>query len=119
MSGLTHFNRMSFKQGFKNMIKHISDQAWMDFLSLCVQLKSIEEFNEFFNFFLTHEEKQTLASRYIVVKTLMHGKMTQREIAEKYKVSIAQITRGSNALKGITASLKKFLEKNLNGTLKG
>jgi TrpR family trp operon transcriptional repressor len=63
--------------------------------------------------FLTIEEKEAMAARFLIVKALLEGKMPQREIAKTYKVSIAQITRGSNALKIIDAKLRKFLEKQL------
>ena len=36
--------------------------------------------------------------------------MTQREIAKKYGVSIAKITRGSNALKEVSEEMKDFLQ---------
>jgi TrpR family transcriptional regulator, trp operon repressor len=89
------------------------DEGWRGFLELCTSLKSPEEFHRCFALFLTIEEKETLASRYLIIRALLEGKMTQREIAEAYKVSIAQITRGSNALKIIDPSLKKYLREKL------
>jgi TrpR family trp operon transcriptional repressor len=62
---------------------------------------------------LTHEEKDSLTTRFLIIQELLRAKMTQRDMASNLKVSIAKITRGSNAMKTIPPSLKKFLEENL------
>jgi TrpR family transcriptional regulator, trp operon repressor len=80
-----------------------------NFLRLCHSAESIEELEQLFDLFLTLEEKQILASRYEIIRALLKGDLPQREIAKHYKVSIAQITRGSNALKLINTRLKNFL----------
>lgn len=95
------------------MAKVSNKEGWQDFLVLCSQIDSSEELNLLFDLFFTIEEKETLTSRYLVIKTLLAGKHTQREIAEIYKVSIAQITRGSNALKIVSPELKESLKKRL------
>lgn len=86
-------------------------EGWWGFLTLCSKIKSPEDFKEFFDLFLTIEEKETMGSRFLIVKALQEGKLTQREIADKFGVSISQITRGSNALKIIGSNLKKILDK--------
>lgn len=93
------------------MAKAKAQDGWDEFLQLCSKIKSPKTFNSFFDLFLTHEERETMASRFLIIKALIEGQLTQRELAEKYQVSIAQITRGSNALKIIDPELKKFLEK--------
>lgn len=95
------------------MKQHNVEDGWWDFLELCSKIKSPEDFNSFFALFLTYEERETMASRYLIIKALLEGTLTQREIAETYKVSIAQITRGSNALKIIEPKFKKLLEKKI------
>lgn len=92
--------------------------GWRDFLNLCNAFSSPLELNQFCNLFFTIEEKRILASRYLIIKALLEGKMTQREIARTYNVSIAQITRGSNALKIIGPKLKKLLIKLLEESIK-
>lgn len=87
--------------------------GWQDFINICSKIPSPKEFKNFFDLFFTIEEKENLASRYLITRALLKEKLTQREIAKKYSVSIAQITRGSNALKQIDAKLKTFLEENL------
>ncbi|MBP7073931.1 MAG: trp operon repressor [Rhabdochlamydiaceae bacterium] len=88
--------------------------GWEEFLELCSKAQSTQELDRLFNLFLTIEEKELLSSRYLIIKELCLGQMTQRKLAKTYKVSIAQITRGSNALKVIDKTLKTFLEKHLN-----
>lgn len=87
--------------------------GWQDFLKLCAKITSPEELGQLFDLFFTIEEKETLASRFLIIKSLIEGNLTQREIAESSKVSIAQITRGSNALKIISPELKDNLKKRL------
>ena len=99
------------------MTQESAEDVWCDFLELCSKIKAPEAFNSFFALFLTFEERETMGSRYLIIKALLEGQLTQREIAETYKVSIAQITRGSNALKIIDPEFKKFLEKKLSGAL--
>jgi TrpR family transcriptional regulator, trp operon repressor len=93
------------------MDQKLDKEGWWGFLTLCAKIGSADEFQRFFDLFLTLEEKETLGRRFLIVKALEEGKLTQREIAEQFGVSISQITRGSNALKIIDPSLKKALKK--------
>lgn len=88
-------------------------KGWCEFLKLCSTIKSPDVFEQLFHLFLTIEEQETLASRFLIIKALLDGTLTQREMAEKYKVSIAQITRGSNALKIIPSEFKELLKSRL------
>lgn len=88
-------------------------KGWQEFLKLCSQIHSPDELGEIFDLFFTIEEKETLASRYLIIKALIEGNETQREIADTHKVSIAQITRGSNALKIISPELRDKLKSRL------
>lgn len=88
-------------------------EGWQDFIKLCTKTKSPDEFGQLFDLFFTIEEKETLASRYLIIKALLDGQLTQREIAEEFKVSIAQITRGSNAMKIISTQMKTLLKNRL------
>lgn len=92
------------------MVHNITKRGWRDFLKLCSKIHSEEDFNQLFDLFLTIEEKETLASRYLIIKSLLEGNITQRDIADTYKTSIAQITRGSNALKIISPEFKEMLQ---------
>lgn len=89
------------------------ESGWRDFLELCSKIQGPDALNDFFALFLTFEEREIMSSRYFIVKALLEKELTQREIAKKWQVSIAQITRGSNALKIIDFGFKKDLEKKL------
>lgn len=86
------------------------DAGWEMFLELCMKAKKTSRLEELLNLFLTIEEKEHLSSRMQIVKALLNEKLSQREISDEKKVSISQITRGSNALKIISDDLLKFLE---------
>jgi TrpR family trp operon transcriptional repressor len=86
------------------------DEGWRMFLDLCLKTKKSSRLEELFNLFLTIEEKEHLSSRMQIIKALLSKKSSQREISDEMKVSISQITRGSNALKIISNDLLKFLE---------
>jgi TrpR family trp operon transcriptional repressor len=91
-------------------------KGWLPFIELCSKIGSVEEFERFFDLFLTIEEKHILASRYLIIKALFEKQLPQREIAKIFGVSIAQINRGSNALKRIDAKTEKFLKNNVENT---
>ncbi|MBS3904413.1 MAG: trp operon repressor [Simkania sp.] len=93
--------------------KESIENGWQGFLELCCKIKAPEDLDRLFGLFLTIEEKEALAARYLIIKALVQGQLTQRKIAEIHQVSIAQITRGSNALKIVGDELYKFLEKQL------
>ena len=91
-------------------MKHKDVDGWWPFLKLCTKMKSPDEFKHFFDLFLTIEEKEVIGKRFLIIQALKENKLTQREIAKKYGVSISQITRGSNAMKIIDKALKRALE---------
>lgn len=95
------------------MAKKGKQEGLQGFCKLCTKIKSAEDFEKLYSLFLTIEERTALTARFLIVKALIEGKLTQREISEKYKVSIAQITRGSNSLKIIDEDFQDFLEKNI------
>ncbi len=84
--------------------------SWWQFLKLCRQLKTEKQLDEFFDLFLTIEERRAIADRFEIIRELLRGERTQREIAAQYKVGIATVTRGSNYLKTISSDLRKFLK---------
>jgi TrpR family trp operon transcriptional repressor len=95
------------------MTKPSAKDGWGEFLKMCTQFATEVEFKEFFDLFLTLEEKQDLARRFLLVKELLQGTKTQREIAKDLKLSISKITRGSNALKIVRGSLREFLKNHM------
>jgi TrpR family trp operon transcriptional repressor len=86
------------------------EEGWKMFLNLSLETNKSLCFEELLNLLLTIEEKEHLSSRMQIIKALLSEKLSQREIADQMKVSISQITRGSNALKIISNELLKFLK---------
>ena len=81
------------------MDKALSKSIWHEFLEVVRKADNMEQLDIIGDVFLSCEERADVVKRFVVVKELLKGELTQREIAKKYDVSIAKITRGSNALK--------------------
>lgn len=86
-------------------------KGWDDFLALCQGADSKEVLDELCGLLFTLEEKEQLALRVELVKELLKGEKTQREISRELNISIAKITRGSNALKTASDQLKAFIKE--------
>jgi len=82
---------------------------WHNFVKLCSQLNTAKQLANLFDIFLTTAEKDDIAARYAIVKELLAKEKTQREIAANLKISIAKISRGSNALKIADKEVKGIL----------
>jgi len=85
-----------------------SEDDWRRFVTLCSQVKGPEELSEFFELFLTIEERAALAKRFLIIEGLLKGEQNQRDMAQSIGVSISKITRGSNSLKTISNELETF-----------
>ena len=91
------------------MQENCDKDGWCGFLQLIYRLKNPRQLEEVLTFFLTIEEKKDLSLRFLLVKELLKGELTQREISAKLKVSIAKITRGSNALKIVDKNITDLI----------
>ena len=91
-------NEAYYKKGLKTFVQLIDVASKHDQLP------------ELFELLLTHNEREDIALRCILVRELILEQKTQRDIAEKYQASITKITRGSNSLKQISAQFKSLLE---------
>jgi len=95
----------------------LQSKGWDDFLTLFERAGSKAVLNELCGLLFTLEEKEQLSLRVELVNELLKGEKTQREISRDLNISIAKITRGSNALKTSSESLKKFIKESVE--LKG
>lgn len=93
------------------MDSYSEEAGWQEFLELCLRAKSTKALDKVFKLYLTQEEQQAVAMRSLIVRELLKGEKTQREMAKTLHVSIAKITRGSNSLKLIDEDLKQLLLK--------
>lgn len=90
------------------------ETGWDEFLRLCQQAQSTQALDKLLRLHLTQEEQQAVATRYLIIRELLKGEKTQRDMAKDLHVSIAKITRGSNSLKLIDADLKSLLIKGVD-----
>ena len=83
------------------------------FIDLCLHCKDRKSLETILDVFLTQEEKSDIADRYLIVRELLKQEYSQRDIAKKFDVSIAKITRGSNELKRIKPELLQVLREKI------
>jgi TrpR family trp operon transcriptional repressor len=91
----------------------MTQKGWRQFIELCRHVQTDEALEELFDLLLTLEEQEQLATRVELLKALLKGDKPQRLIAEELKISIAKMSRGSNALKIIKPSLRRYLIEEL------
>jgi TrpR family trp operon transcriptional repressor len=91
----------------------MKQDGWRCFLNLCKAAKDEKTLTSLFDLLLTHEEKESLETRCLIIKALLDQEIPQRQISEALNVSIAKITRGSNELKRTSPKLKTFLKEHL------
>ncbi len=80
---------------------------WLELAELAQKAKVLDDF---FSLMFTPQEYEQLQKRYALIEALVKDELPQREISKDLQVSIAKITRGSNALKLIDPKLKAILE---------
>lgn len=76
------------------------------FAAISDKARMIRLFEELF----TPAERSTFELRWELLKSLRAGE-TQREIAEKFGISLCKITRGSKILKDKNSELSKILSE--------
>ena len=84
--------------------------GWRKFLQILVATSDSKMLEKLSKLLFTPEEREALSSRIRVIEELLKGEKTQREIAKKYNISIATITRGSNALKEVPKEMLDYLK---------
>ena len=92
-----------------DMSKDSNKDSWSNFLDLCLDIKTPEDMNNLLKLFLTIEEERAISNRYLIIKHLLDGKKSQREISKDIGVSNSALTRGSNGLKIIDSKFKEYL----------
>lgn len=94
------------------------NEGWKEFLSLVKSIKSENELSGILKLVLTPEEFASIGGRILILQALLRGDESQRDMAERLKVSIATITRGSNALKIVDDETKDKMRKCLSAPVK-
>lgn len=91
----------------------MNQSGWNIFTQLCLSSKNEKMLSSVLHLFLTQEEKESIATRCLIIKELIKQEKTQRDISEDLNVSIAKITRGSNELKRMPPKLIAFLKEKI------
>jgi len=92
----------------------MNQTGWRRFIKICLAAKNDKTLSSLFDLLLTHEERESIAMRYLIIEALLRQEKSQREMADNLHVSIAKITRGSNELKRMPEKLIAFLKENLD-----
>ena len=85
------------------------ETGWQGFIDMCLNVEDEKSLRAMLSLFLTVEEKEDIARRFLIVKELVLQRKTQRDIAKSLDVSIAKITRGSNELKRLDKKWHDYL----------
>lgn len=93
------------------MKKEAELDGWSRLLRACRDLNRTDDFDRFFDLIFTPEEKIALSARIMIFKGLIDQKRTQRDLSKDLGVSIAKITRGSNAIKRASEEEIELLTK--------
>ena len=84
-------------------------ELWNQVGDLLASQKSHDELVEVLSILLTPEERNAIGSRLAIIRALLAGEESQREISARLGVSIATITRGSNMLKTLDERQKSLI----------
>ncbi|WP_028117928.1 trp operon repressor [Ferrimonas senticii] len=92
----------------------MSENRWRELLQLLASQTELETFEWLLSLLLSHDERQSIAGRLAIIKALLIGEQSQRQISAELGISIATITRASNNLKNLSASELAQLKQLLN-----
>lgn len=81
-----------------------------ELLKIILKIKDLRFLDDFFRDLLTPKEYKEIIKRWQIVKQLFQ-KITQRQVGQNLKVSIAKISRGSRVLYNKNSAFRKILEK--------
>ena len=91
----------------------MSNNQWSQLTELLHKQSHTRDLEKLLMILLAPEERDSIATRLSILKALLDGKQSQREVAAGLGVSIATITRGSNNLKSLEEADKQFLIKQI------
>ena len=93
----------------KENTDEVIDQTVRELCHILKQAEDEQFIYEFFKCLFTPPELKDFANRWLLVKELDKG-TTQREIANKFSMSLCKITRGSRELNKEDSAFRKMLE---------
>ena len=87
------------------------DKEWQDFINKSMVVTDLKEMKVFYDALTTPAEREEIPKRIHIMEELFKGDLPQHKIASKLKVSIANVTRGVNAIRASSYDLKGLFEK--------
>jgi TrpR family trp operon transcriptional repressor len=85
--------------------------GWKLLVKLLMQNTNAKQLEQILELLLTDDERHDLSARCQIISGLLQGKCSQRQLARELEVSIAKITRGSNAIKTLSPSIIELLQE--------
>ncbi|EGR9007532.1 TPA: trp operon repressor [Vibrio vulnificus] len=92
---------------------------WQQIVDLVKHSVEQKQHDMLLTMLMTPDEREALVARVNIVRELLKGELSQRQISQMLGVGIATITRGSNELKLKSDEDKARLNQLLEGTKKG
>jgi TrpR family trp operon transcriptional repressor len=88
--------------------------SFKEFVKILTEIDNEAETEKFLKEILTSKEINDITLRWQLLKELYQGD-TQRKIAERHRISLCKITRGSKLLKDKDSIMNKVLKKYYGG----
>ncbi|MFK0572037.1 trp operon repressor [Endozoicomonas sp.] len=86
-------------------------ELWFQVIKLLHGQQDVEALHDVMRVLLTQEEREAIGSRLAIMRALLSGEESQREIARRLGVSITKVTRCSNYLKTLPGTEMAMIEK--------
>jgi Trp operon repressor len=87
------------------------DKEWLEFVEKAMIITDLGEMKILYDALTTPAEREEIPKRIHIIEELFKGDLPQHKIASKLKVSIANVTRGVNAIRASKYDLKGLFEK--------
>lgn len=94
--------------------KH-KQQSWKHFLDLLTKASAEGNLPFLLDLFLTPAERDDLATRYEIIRSLLLAQKPQRTIAKELGLSLSKVIRGAGEVKRIPSRVKTYLKTAMQG----